>query len=232
MNFLTPFFVWWTLLLTPQLAINAKQSDLLFSTRYENYPKKPSILVTTQAMVDVPVVEQEANSYGDIIQHTSPRSQQQSQTGFRASLKFLSGLKLIESIMKQFFSIFLTDPDILRIVVSTSGFVVWSFMLLSALGSFGFDTKPLVSLLGISGLTVGFAAKDILKDAFAGLFIVFTKPFKRGWVISINGQRGKVISIDTRYVRLQNLKEKGEVLLPLSIVYEHTILIHDKNGDE
>lgn len=83
----------------------------------------------------------------------------------------------------------------------------------------------MLSLLSISGLTIGFAAKDILTDTFAGFYILFIRPFKRGQIISVNGNRGKVMSVDIRYVRLLNLKDKSEILVPLSIVYGHSIVI-------
>jgi small conductance mechanosensitive channel len=93
----------------------------------------------------------------------------------------------------------------------------------------GYDTKPLLSLLSVSGLTIGFAAKDILTNTFKGLFILFTKPFQRHWTISVNGFRGKVISIDSRFVKLQSLLSPfSEILIPLSMIYDTAIIIEKK----
>ena len=114
--------------------------------------------------------------------------------------------RITEKIFQHFFSIFILDPDILRSCAKVCSFVVWTFMILSFLGTIGVDTKPLLSLLSISGLTIGFAAKDILTNTFAGIFILFTRPFKRGWVISVCGYRGQVLSTDIRYLRMLLLK--------------------------
>jgi small conductance mechanosensitive channel len=93
----------------------------------------------------------------------------------------------------------------------------------------GYDTKPLLSLLSVSGLTIGFAAKDILTNTFKGLFILLTKPFHRNWTISVNGFRGKVLSIDSRFVKLQSLQSPfTEILIPLSMIYDTAIVIEKK----
>jgi len=164
---------------------------------------------------------------------SSSYSQQQNVgmvKGFWLSTRFM------ERFFRRFLSLFFLDPDILRIVSKICATIFWAYLALSALGTIGFDTKPLLSLLSISGLTFGFAAKDILTNLFAGIFIIFTRPFKRGQIISVNNIRGKVMSIDVRYCKLQSLKDKSEMLVPLSVVYSNAITIenptHKDNKDK
>lgn len=137
--------------------------------------------------------------------------------------------RITEMMFKRFFSIFFNDPDILKTFAKACSWILWLFVVLSFLGTVGVDTKPLISLLGISGLTIGFACKDILQNTFAGIFILFTRPFKRGWIISVCGYRGRVISTDIRYLRLEILKDRSEVLIPLSLVYQNPIIVEQKN---
>jgi len=159
---------------------------------------------------------------------TQPQAQPQPQPTKRKGI-FTYKLNFVERVLKHFFGIFVSDPDIVRITAQITAVVVWSFLGLSCLGTAGFDTKPLLSLLSVAGLTIGFAAKDILTSTFAGLIILFTRPFKRGWVISINGFRGRVMAIDIRYVRLQNTRDHTEILLPLSVVYNNAIIIEKED---
>lgn len=144
--------------------------------------------------------------------------------------KSFFNFRFMESFFRNILTIFVTDPDTLRIVAKACSWITWTFIILSAFGTFGFDTKPLLSLLSVSGLTIGFAAKDILTNLFKGFFILLTKPFKRGWIISVNGFRGKVLSIDSRFVRLQSFIDKNEILVPLSMIYDTAIVI-EKKGD-
>jgi hypothetical protein len=93
--------------------------------------------------------------------------------------------RLTERIFRHAFSLFFSDPDLLKALSLVCSFILWLFLALSLLTSAGLDTRPLLSLLSISGLTIGFASKDILTNTFAGLFVLFTRPFKRGWVIQV-----------------------------------------------
>lgn len=76
-----------------------------------------------------------------------------------------------------------------------------------------------------TGLTVGFSVKDMLADSFAGLFVLFTRPFQRGDMVTINSHRGKVVSMDMRHVKLYNAAEGVEILIPVSSVYKSEIKI-------
>ena len=115
------------------------------------------------------------------------------------------------NIKFNFLSVFISDPDALKLVSKIISWIVWYYLFLSAVGTFGFDTKPVLSLLSVSGLTIGFAGKDILTNLFKGIFIIGVlnlQRCKRGWIITVNGYRGRVISIDTRFVKLQSLSNK------------------------
>eukprot|EP01038_Epipyxis_sp_PR26KG_P014165 gene14165-19006_t len=139
---------------------------------------------------------------------------------------FGSKLGFIEWIFRRFYSIFINDLDLLIIISRISSTIFWCFLFLSVIGTIGFDIKPFLSLLSISGLTLGFAAKDILTNIFAGIFIVFTKPFKRGDIITVNGFKGTVLSLDMRYVKLQCVKDSNKItLIPLSMVYGNAIVL-------
>ncbi len=109
--------------------------------------------------------------------------------------------------------------------------VIWSYLLLSIMGTFGIDTKPILSLLSVSGLTLGFAAKDILTNTYAGAYIMIMRPFKRGMTISVDNIRGKVVSIDTNYVLLIG-KDNAKILLPSHTVYGKAIIIESSGSQD
>ena len=172
-----------------------------------------------------------SNSTSTSNQQSSPSSPPSSSndikptSGTPLAKGFWINTKFMERFFKRFLSLFFLDPDIIRITSKICAGVFWVYMALSTLGTLGFDTKPLLSLFSISGLTIGFAAKDILTNTFAGIFILFTRPFKRGQIISVNNMRGRVVSVDVRYVKLQSTKDKSETLIPLSLVYSNAITI-------
>ena len=97
---------------------------------------------------------------------------------------------------------FVSDPDLTKFIAKVCSYGFWTFLGLILLGTIGIDTKPLLSLVSVVGITIGFAAKDLLTNSFAGLFILLTRPFQRGDVITVSGMKGKVLSVDLRYVKL------------------------------
>lgn len=143
-------------------------------------------------------------------------------------LPFLSFQRLLnstETFFRHFVLMLTTDPDLVKLFSNFFSYAFWVYLSLSILGTIGIDTKPFLSLVSITGITLGFAAKDILTNSFSGIFILFTRPFQRGSIISVSGFKGKVIAMDMRYVRLQSLTDKSETLVPLSIVYKSAITI-------
>jgi small-conductance mechanosensitive channel len=137
------------------------------------------------------------------------------------------------SFMSSFFShalqLFIEDQDVLKLVSRFCAFVVWTALSLSVAGSLGVDTKPLLGLASVAFLTIGVGAKDVLTNTFAGLFVIFARPFRRGSSITIHASHGpysgKVVAIDMRYVRLQ--QTKGQLLVPLGVIINTPITVEE-----
>ena len=55
---------------------------------------------------------------------------------------------------------------------------------------------PLIAGMGVAGVGVGLALQGVLKNLFAGLTIIFTKPFRVGEYIEIAGVSGQVHNIE------------------------------------
>ncbi len=53
------------------------------------------------------------------------------------------------------------DRDLCRFIGKAVSFMVYSVVVTSVLGTWGIDTKPLITGIGISGFVVGFALKEI-----------------------------------------------------------------------
>lgn len=131
--------------------------------------------------------------------------------------------RFMEYVFRGPLSLFLQDPDAIRLVSKGMSWAFWVAFLLSAFGTVGFDTKPILSLLSVSLVTVGFAAKDVLTSLFAGIMLVAQKPFKRGDLISLLGYKGVVVAVDVKYVRLRT--GKSDTLLPVGLVVNAPITV-------
>jgi small-conductance mechanosensitive channel len=73
---------------------------------------------------------------------------------------------------------------IVRVLVSVAAFAI---ALVVILDNLGFNVTTLIAGLGIGGIAIGLAAQGVFADLFAGLSIVFDKPFRRGQQIAWGG---------------------------------------------
>lgn len=74
--------------------------------------------------------------------------------------------------------------------------------LLLVLEQFGISATKLFAALGIGGVAVAFACKDMVENMLSGFIIIFDKPFEVGDFIELNGDSGIVTDIKIRTTRL------------------------------
>lgn len=80
----------------------------------------------------------------------------------------------------------------------TIKFVVWIIALLMILPEFGVNIAPILAGLGLLGLAVGMAARDIISDFISGLFILLENQYHVGDKVKIAGIEGQVKEITLR----------------------------------
>ncbi len=87
-----------------------------------------------------------------------------------------------------------------------------------------FRPGDLVAGLGISSVAIGFAFKDILQNFFAGILILFRKPFIVGDQIRFKEFEGTVEDINTRSTRLKTY-DGERVIIPNGDIYTSSIVV-------
>jgi len=92
--------------------------------------------------------------------------------------------------------------DVLGLVGNGVRVAILGFGAISALGTLGVDVSAIIAGLGLTGFALGFALKDMLSSAVAGLMILLARPFKNGQRVQIAAFEGEVIAIDLRYTTL------------------------------
>ncbi len=97
------------------------------------------------------------------------------------------------------------------------------------LGIWGIDVLGLIAGLGVIGLAVGFALRDILENFLAGILLLLQRPFGLGELIEVAGQTGRVSEISLRATTL--LTDQGEeVIIPNAMVYSGVIIRRRSDG--
>lgn len=103
-----------------------------------------------------------------------------------------------------------TAANVLGVLVK---FVLWVVALLMILANLGVNITSLVAALGIGGLAIAMALKNILGDLFASFAIYFDKPFLVGDTIVFGDKEGKVERIGIKTTRVRSLSGE-EVIIP------------------
>jgi len=75
---------------------------------------------------------------------------------------------------------------------------IFTIALLMILSEFGINIAPLLAGIGLSGLAISMAARDVLSDLIAGIFILMEEQYNIGDHVSIAGVEGRVKAINLR----------------------------------
>jgi small conductance mechanosensitive channel len=75
---------------------------------------------------------------------------------------------------------------------------------LLVLSELGVSIAPILGAAGIVGIAVGFGAQSLVKDYFAGFFLLLENQIASGDVVEIAGCTGTVEDVTLRYVRLRD----------------------------
>ena len=86
------------------------------------------------------------------------------------------------------------------------------------------SAADLFNLLGIGGVAIGFAFRDVLQNLLAGILILLTRPFRIGDQISQGGQEGTVEDIWVRATVLRTYDNR-RILIPNASLFTDKIEI-------
>ena len=88
-----------------------------------------------------------------------------------------------------------------------------------------FSMASVIGGLGISSVAIGFAFKDILQNFFAGMLLLWQKPFSIGDEIKTQSFEGTVEDIRIRFTLLRSFT--GElVLVPNGDIYTNPVIVN------
>ena len=98
---------------------------------------------------------------------------------------------------------------VLLLIKGVIRIVIMVVVILSILQVYGVNTSALIAGLSAVTVVIGLAFQDILKDFLVGAAIILESQYAIGEIVSINGFKGEVISLNLRCTRIKSLT--GEV---------------------
>ncbi|MCT7951644.1 mechanosensitive ion channel family protein [Ancylothrix sp. C2] len=88
-----------------------------------------------------------------------------------------------------------------------------------------FKAGDLIQLLGISGVAIGFAFRDILQNFLAGILILLTEPFQIDDQIVYKGFEGTVENIQTRATTIKTYDGR-RIVIPNSELFTNAVMVN------
>ena len=82
---------------------------------------------------------------------------------------------------------------------------------------------------GVLAAILGFAFREIGENFLAGIFLLFSRPFKLGDTIRSGDQEGVVKAIELRYTHVRSVDGK-DIFIPSSQIFKDTLINHTLDG--
>jgi small-conductance mechanosensitive channel len=109
--------------------------------------------------------------------------------------------------------------------LAQAGIVVIGVLIAVTAAFPSFTPANLVSTLGIGGVAIGFAFKDIFQNFLAGLLILVTRPFRVGDQIRYKDYEGTVEDIQTRATYIKSYDGR-RVIIPNGELYTNSVTVN------
>lgn len=138
--------------------------------------------------------------------------------GLLVLLLFWALASLTRWLMRLLFHRVNSDPTVENLVKQVAYYAVWAIGLVVATSALGFDPQALATGLGLTGVALGFALKDILSNFVSGLLILALRPFEIGDQIVVGETEGGVERISLRATQIRTYDGRA-VLVPNGEVF-------------
>lgn len=104
-----------------------------------------------------------------------------------------------------------------------TAYIIYPLTLVALLSVFGVPLSALGTVVGLVGLGVSFALKDIIANFISGLLILVNQPIKIGDQIEVEGEEGTVKDIKTRATEIKTYDGR-KVIVPNSQLYSNQVI--------
>jgi len=118
-------------------------------------------------------------------------------------------IKFILGLIREYIEVYASktdskyDDQIIPLLKTLTKIVIFIFAILIILANFGYNISVLIAGLGIGGIAIAFAAKDMLENFISGIMIFSEKPFKVGDLVKTTEVNGTVEEIGIRSTRIR-----------------------------
>lgn len=115
------------------------------------------------------------------------------------------------------------DEHAAKTVKRMTSYVIYPITILGIMIALGLPVGSLGAAVGLIGLGLSFALKDMIANFISGLMIMISRPFKIGDQIKVQGEEGTVRDIRIRATDIKTYDGR-KVIVPNSAMYTGTVI--------
>lgn len=104
-----------------------------------------------------------------------------------------------------------------------TAYVIYPLTVLGVMVTLGLPVSSIGAAVGLIGLGLSFALKDMIANFISGLLIMISRPFKIGDQIEVSGEAGTVQDIRIRATDIRTYDGR-KVIVPNSALYSGTVI--------
>jgi small conductance mechanosensitive channel len=119
----------------------------------------------------------------------------------------------VAEVFKRWIAKLELEPPVRQLLLRVVRVVVFLAFGIMAVQQLGFELMPLIAGLGVAGAGIAFAMQGVLGNLFAGLTIIFTKPFRVGEYVEMIGVEGRVEAIELFSTKLSH-PDRSKIVVP------------------
>lgn len=124
----------------------------------------------------------------------------------------------------------LVDETLAKFLCRASKYCIIGFGIIAAMQAMNVPVGTLVAGIGLSGLVLGIAMKDVVSNAVSGVMLLLFRPFRHRDHIKVGDFAGEVVDIDMRYTHL----DAGEIIVfvPNAMMFSLAVTVRPKAKPE
>lgn len=115
------------------------------------------------------------------------------------------------------------NPHAATTTEKITDYVLYTLAFVAILAVLGVPFTALGTVVGLLGLGISFALKDMIANFISGIFLLINQPFRIGDQIKVEGEEGTVQDIKVRATSIRTYDGR-EVIVPNSKLYSGTVI--------
>ncbi len=115
------------------------------------------------------------------------------------------------------------DISLVKFLAAATGIAIKVVAVISAIGILGVPTTGLVAGVSAVAAAIALALKDSLSNVSGGIFLLVTRPFLTGNVITVGGETGTIKEIKLVHTVILTFDNR-EVIIPNSVMMNSTVV--------